>query len=141
MASTTKKPASGAGKSASRATKSGSAKTKAAKTTQAKAGAGPAIAERSKDAKPAFGRAAPKKVSPAAAKAAPRITAKADGGKSVGKAPAARVGSGDDSIGTKVARGAKAAVNVAAGAVVVAAKGAASLASSVKGPKDRSKPK
>jgi large subunit ribosomal protein L23Ae len=51
------------------------------------------------------------------------------------------VDSGDDSIGTKVARGAKAAVNVAAGAVVVAAKGAASLASSVKGPKDRSKPK
>ena len=32
------------------------------KATQAKAGAGPAIAERSKDAKPAFGKAAPKKV-------------------------------------------------------------------------------
>ena len=32
------------------------------RTTQAKAGAGPAIAERSKDAKPAFGKAAPKKV-------------------------------------------------------------------------------
>ncbi|RAZ76444.1 hypothetical protein DPM35_17335 [Mesorhizobium atlanticum] len=32
------------------------------RTTQANAGAGPAIAERSKDAKPAFGKAAPKKV-------------------------------------------------------------------------------
>lgn len=36
------------------------------RTTQAKAGAGPAIAERSKDAKPAFGKAAPKKVAPGA---------------------------------------------------------------------------
>ncbi|MDX8442395.1 hypothetical protein [Mesorhizobium australafricanum] len=34
------------------------------RTTQAKAGAGPAVAERSKDAKPAFGKAAPKKVTP-----------------------------------------------------------------------------
>jgi hypothetical protein len=32
------------------------------KATQSKAGAGPAIAERSKDAKPSFGKAAPKKV-------------------------------------------------------------------------------
>ncbi len=37
------------------------------RTTEAKAGAGPAIAERSKDAKPAFGKAAPKKVMPGAA--------------------------------------------------------------------------
>ena len=36
------------------------------RTTQAKAGAGPAIAERSKDAKPAFGKAPPKKVTPGA---------------------------------------------------------------------------
>lgn len=37
---------------------------------QAKAGAGPAIAERSKDAKPTFGKAAPKKVMPGAHKVA-----------------------------------------------------------------------
>ncbi|RWB78457.1 MAG: hypothetical protein EOQ50_01165 [Mesorhizobium sp.] len=43
------------------------------RTTQAKAGAGPAIAERSKDAKPAFGKAAPKKVTPGVAhKVAPK---------------------------------------------------------------------
>ena len=36
------------------------------RATQAKAGAGPAVAERSKDAKPAFGKAAPKKVTAAA---------------------------------------------------------------------------
>lgn len=45
-----------------------------AKATQAKAGAGPAIAERSKDAKPAFGKAAPKKVVPGAMH---KVTAKA----------------------------------------------------------------
>jgi hypothetical protein len=37
-----------------------------ARTTQAQAGAGPAAAERLKDAKPAFGKAAPKKVTPGA---------------------------------------------------------------------------
>ncbi|TPI08505.1 hypothetical protein FJW06_28485 [Mesorhizobium sp. B4-1-3] len=37
------------------------------RTAQAKAGAGPAIAERSKDAKPAFGKAPPKRVTPSAA--------------------------------------------------------------------------
>ncbi|MDX8527076.1 hypothetical protein RFM68_21490 [Mesorhizobium sp. MSK_1335] len=37
------------------------------RATQVKAAAGPAIAERSKDAKPAFGKAAPKKVTPGAA--------------------------------------------------------------------------
>lgn len=37
------------------------------KSTQAKAGAGPAVAEHSKDAKPIFGKAAPKKVTPGAA--------------------------------------------------------------------------
>ncbi|WP_434724817.1 hypothetical protein [Mesorhizobium sp. RIZ17] len=36
------------------------------RTTQAKAGAGPAIAERSKDAKPSFGKATPKRVTPGA---------------------------------------------------------------------------
>ncbi|WP_192253731.1 hypothetical protein [Mesorhizobium silamurunense] len=36
------------------------------RTTQSRAGAGPAVAERSKDAKPAFGKAAPKKVVPGA---------------------------------------------------------------------------
>ena len=37
------------------------------RTTQSRAGAGPAMAERSKDAKPTFGKAAPKKVTPGAA--------------------------------------------------------------------------
>ncbi|MDX8541367.1 hypothetical protein RFM23_27470 [Mesorhizobium abyssinicae] len=52
MATSTRKPVKG--KAAPR------------KATQAKTGAGPAIAERSKDAKPAFGKAAPKKVVPGA---------------------------------------------------------------------------
>ena len=42
------------------------------RTTQAKAGASPAIAERSKDAKPAFGKAAPKKVTGLTHKVAPK---------------------------------------------------------------------
>ncbi|RAZ91494.1 hypothetical protein DPM33_09500 [Mesorhizobium hawassense] len=56
------------------------------RTAQAKAGAGPALAERSKDAKQAFGKAAPKKVTPGtahkvAAKAAkhPKPAAKTSG--------------------------------------------------------------
>ena len=44
------------------------------KATQSKAGAGPALAERSKDAKQAFGKAAPKQVVPGALH---KITAKA----------------------------------------------------------------
>ena len=113
-----------------------------AKTAQAKTGAGPAIAERSKDAKPTFGKAAPKKVSATAIKAAARTPSKTSPvGRAPGKATVDKADSRDDSLGTKVARGAKAAVNVAAGAVVVAAKGAASLASSVKGSKDRPRAK
>lgn len=128
MASTTRKAAPGRGAS----------KTPKAKTTQAKAGAGPAIAERSKDAKPSFGKAAPKKVNPTTIKAAARPPSK----PAQGKVAASKIAGGStDTLGTKMARGAKAAVNVAAGAVVVAAKGAASLASSVTGSKDRSKSK
>ncbi|AZO10266.1 MULTISPECIES: hypothetical protein [unclassified Mesorhizobium] len=41
-------------------------RTSQSRATQAKAGAGPAVAERSKDAKPSFGKAAPKKVVPGA---------------------------------------------------------------------------
>ena len=127
MASTTKKPASGRS---------------ASKTPKAKTGAGPAIAERSKDAKPTFGKAAPKKVSATAIKAAARTPSKTSPvGRAQGKATVDKADARDDSLGTKVARGAKAAVNVAAGAVVVAAKGAASLASSVKGSKDRPRAK
>lgn len=85
------------------------AKTRPAKATQAKTGAGPAIAERSKDAKGAFGKAAPRKVVPAAKTASPRKPAPA-------KAGAVRT-----------------AANVAAGAVVATARGAVSLAASVIG--------
>ncbi|KQU80070.1 hypothetical protein ASD99_00840 [Mesorhizobium sp. Root695] len=87
------------------------------KATQSKAGAGPAIAARSKDAKPAFGKAAPKKVVPTAAKAAKP------------KKPA----NPSDSLSGSAMRTAKATANVAAGAVMVAARGAASLAASVMG--------
>lgn len=91
------------------------------KATQSKAGAGPAIAERSKDAKPAFGKSPPKKVVSAAAKAAPR-TAKP-------KKPA----NANDSLAGSAMRTVKATANVAAGAVVVAARGAASYAASMMG--------
>jgi hypothetical protein len=91
------------------------------KAVQSKAGAGPAIAARSKDAKPTFGKAAPKKVVSAVAKAAPKVV------KSK-KSPA-----GDESMAGKAMRTVKATANVAAGAVVATAKGAASLAASVVG--------
>ncbi|MER8752437.1 hypothetical protein NKH57_24790 [Mesorhizobium sp. M1050] len=94
------------------------------KATQSKAGAGPATTARSKDTKPAFGKAAPKKVVPAAAKAAPK-TAKP-------KKPAGA----DGSISSSALRTVKAAANVAAGAVVAAARGTASLAASVVGKGD-----
>ncbi|RVA49524.1 hypothetical protein EN933_18080 [Mesorhizobium sp. M7A.F.Ca.US.001.01.1.1] len=91
------------------------------KATQSKIGAGPAMTARSKDAKPAFGKAAPKKVVPAAAKAAPKAAKP--------KKPA----SSSDFLGGSAMRTAKATANVAAGAVMVAARGAASLAASVIG--------
>ncbi|SDA94305.1 hypothetical protein [Mesorhizobium qingshengii] len=92
------------------------------KATQSKAGAGPAIAERSKDAaKPTFGKAAPRKVVPGAAKA----TAKAAKPKKPANA--------NDSLTGSAMRTARATANVAAGAVVIAARGAASLAASVMG--------
>jgi len=59
---------------ATKARKPVKGKTAQPKATQAKAGAGPAIAARSKDAKPAFGKAAPKKVVPGvAAKVAAKL--------------------------------------------------------------------
>lgn len=91
------------------------------KATQSKAGAGPAIAERSKDAKPSFGKAPPKKVVPALAKTAPKAAKP--------KKPA----STDNSVSGSAMRTVKAAANVAAGAVVIAARGTASLAASVMG--------
>jgi hypothetical protein len=91
------------------------------KATQSKAGAGPAIAERSKDAKPTFGKAAPKKVVPTAAKAAPKA------------AKPRKPANAGDSLSGSAMRTAKATANVAAGAVMVAARGAASLAASVMG--------
>lgn len=130
MATATKKP--NAGKNA--------AKKPQAKSTQAKAGAGPAIAERSKDAKPAFGKAAPRKVTlaPTAKSAKPAEKPKAPPAKANAADPSA---THDGSVATKMARGARTAANVAAGAVVATAKGAASLASSMVGSKGRSKAK
>jgi len=100
------------------------------KATQSKAGAGPAVAARSKDAaKPAFGKAAPKKVVPTATKAAAK-TAKP-------KKPA----NGNESVAGSAMRTVKATANVAAGAVVIAARGAASLAASVMGKGSKAKAK
>ncbi|TPN35980.1 hypothetical protein [Mesorhizobium sp. B1-1-6] len=95
---------------ATKARKPATAKTRTTKTTQAKAGAGPAIAERSKDAKPSFGKAAPRKVAAAAAKPA-----------------SARKPAPDKSGAVRTV------ASVAAGAVVATARGAASLAASVMG--------
>jgi hypothetical protein len=95
---------------ATKARKPAAAKTRTAKDGPAKTGAGAAIAERSKDAKPSFGKAAPRKVVPAATKApSPRKAAK-------GKQSAVRT-----------------VASVAAGAVVATARGAVSLAASVIG--------
>jgi len=96
-------------------------KARQAKATQAKAGVGPAIAERSKDAKPAFGKAAPKKVEPVATANVTEKTAKS-------KKPASR-----GSMAGGAMRTVKATANVAAGAVAATARGAASLAASVIG--------
>ncbi len=90
-----------------------------AKAVQPKTAAGDA--SRAKDAaKPAFGKAAPKRVVPTAAKAAPKATKL--------KKPVA-----DGSLAGSAMRTVRATANVAAGAVVVAARGAASLAASVMG--------
>lgn len=86
------------------------------RATQAKAGAGPAIAERSKDAKAAFGKAAPRKVVPGAT---PKVAAKA-------AKPRKQATAGAGGVMRKAA-------NVAAGAVVATARGAASFAASVIG--------
>lgn len=91
-----------------------------AKAVQPKTAAGDA--SRSKDAaKPAFGKAAPKKVVPAGARTAPKSAKQ--------KKPAGA----DGSLAGSAMRTVKATANVAAGAVVVAARGAASLAASVIG--------
>jgi hypothetical protein len=84
---------------------------------QSTAGAGPAIAQRSKDAK-AFGKAAPKKVVPGSKATVPKTAAK----PAQAKKPAMAGGS-------KI----RTAANVAAGAVVATARGVASLAASVVG--------
>ncbi|UDL87207.1 hypothetical protein LGH82_18585 [Mesorhizobium sp. PAMC28654] len=90
-----------------------------AKAVQPKTAAGDA---RSKDAaKAAFGKAAPKKVVPVAAKTAPK--------SSRSKKPAGA----DGSMSGSAMRTVKAAANVAVGTVVVAARGAASFAASVMG--------
>jgi hypothetical protein len=93
----------------SMATKAKKPTPKKATSARSKAGAGAATAQRSKDAakKPAFGKAAPRKVEPAAETVAPAT--KPVTGKS-----------GGPSLATKI-------VHVAAGAVVATAKGAASL--------------
>jgi len=90
-----------------------------AKAVQPKVTTGDAA--RAKDtAKPAFGKAAPKRVVPAG-KAAPKA--------SKPKKP----GGADNSLTGSAMRTVKVTANVAAGAVVVAARGAASLAASVMG--------
>ncbi|MER8849347.1 hypothetical protein, partial [Mesorhizobium australicum] len=85
------------------------------KAPQSTAGAGPAIAQRSKDAK-AFGKAAPKKVVPGSKVTAPKAAAK----PAQAKKPAMAGGS-KASGGSKV----RSAANVAAGAVVATARGVA----------------
>ncbi|TGQ38563.1 hypothetical protein EN859_016975 [Mesorhizobium sp. M00.F.Ca.ET.216.01.1.1] len=97
------------------------------RAVQSKTGAGPATAARSKDAKPTFGKAAPKKVMPAAAAAAKT-------GKR--RKPA----TGSESMADSAMRTVRTTANVAAGAVVATARRAASLAASAMG-KRGSKPK
>ncbi|TIO34841.1 hypothetical protein [Mesorhizobium sp.] len=110
MATKARKPAPAKGK----ATRS--------KAIESKTGAGPAVAARSKDAaKPSFGKAAPKKVVPTATKA----TAK--------PAKPRKPATGGRSMAGSAMRTVKATANVAAGAVVATARGAASLAASVMG--------
>ena len=79
---------------------------KKSKATQSKTGAGPAIAERSKDAKKTFGKAAPKTVASAAPSKSSKTTK--------AKAPA----SSKPSMATRVMRKVK---STATGAVAMAA--------------------
>ncbi|TIL61517.1 MAG: hypothetical protein E5Y79_05895 [Mesorhizobium sp.] len=120
MATKARKPASGKG----RATRSRAIGSKA---TESKTGAGPAVAARSKDANPSLGKAAPKKVTPSAAKA-------------TAKPARSRKSASGGSMADSAMRTVKTTANVAAGAVVATARGAASLAASVMG-KGGSKPK
>ena len=90
-----------------------------AKAVQSKAAAGD-VARPRDAAKPAFGKAAPKRVVPSA-KAAPKA------------AKPKKAAGADGSLAGSAMRTVKATANVAAGAVVVAARGAASLAASVMG--------
>ncbi|RWE68182.1 hypothetical protein [Mesorhizobium sp.] len=109
MATKARKPAPGKG----RATRS--------KATESKTGAGPAVVARSKDAaKPSFGKAAPKKVTPTAAKA-------------TAKPAKPRKSASGGSMADSAMRTVKTTANVAAGAVVATARSAASLAASVMG--------
>ena len=93
-------------------------------TTQAKAGAGPAIAERSKDAKPAFGKAAPKRVTPGAAH---KVAAKSAKPHKPATGPAAKKSGPIRTV-----------ASVATGAVVATARLAASVFSRG-GPKAKTK--
>jgi large subunit ribosomal protein L23Ae len=104
----------------SMATKAKKPAPRKAASIQTKTGAGPAVGEHSKDAakKPAFGKAAPRKVTPTAAKTA------APAAKSAPRTAKPAKAAGGPSLVTKIA-------HVATGAVVATAKGAASLAASV----------
>lgn len=103
---------------ATKAKKPARGKSAQPKAPQSTAGAGPAVAQRSKDTK-AFGKAPPKKVVPGGA---PKVTApKAAARTAQTRKPAAG--------GSKV----RTAANIAAGAVVATARGVASLAASVVG--------
>ena len=78
---------------------------KKSKALQSKTGAGAAVAERSKDAKKTFGKAAPKTVKPATA-------------SKPAKAPKAKAADGKPSMATRVMRKVK---KTASGAVAMAA--------------------
>ena len=95
---------------------------KKAASARPKAGAGAAVAQRSKDAakKPTFGKATPRRVEPAAKTAAPATKPVTGSTRK----------SGEPSLATKI-------VHVAAGAVVATAKGAASLVTGKKADKTR----
>lgn len=99
------------------ATKAKNTASKTGKALESKTGAGAAVAERSKDAKQAFGKAAPKSVKPAAtAKAAP--AAKTAAPKSTSKPAAKQAEAESPSMAKRVIRRVK---QTASDAVAMAA--------------------
>jgi len=97
----------------------------AGKATQARAGAGPAVAERSKDAKRAFGKAAPKKVELTSENAAPTTRKPSAPKRAAAKTLRDKhdgTETGGGSVVAKVARAAKTTAAVAVGAVVATAR-------------------